>query len=551
MRLWLAIFALCGSVGGQSTARLEGRVVSQTGEPLGKVTVRLQTTAPGIGGQVTQYLEVSDNAGKFVFESVPPGRYALFPERTGFSRVRTGDATPTIALQAGEVKKDVEIKLIQRGVISGRITDQDGDPVFEAPVRALRVQYDGTRRYLTAYAEATSDDQENFRILNLEPGRYYPMADNPRPRANLGTAEHRGRSAQNVEILTYYPSSPDFGGALAVDVGAGAEVRGVNIRMVKARVFSIRGKTVDSRSGAPTVAHLGLIPKGTDLDRLNGKDEASASSDTGAFEFGGLRAGTYILQASPDTRGLTGRMEVTVANADVEGLVFALYPPPEITGTVRIEDGDLGVLQRPPDFAALNRRPTGAGPRIVLSTFDVGGPMEAAGQVAADGTFKIQNFTRSVYTVHVDLLPPGTYIKSIRFGGQDAMKTPLDLTAGTGGVLEVLLSQKVAEVNATVHGDATAGISVTMWSKSPTLIDPLFRRAFRTGPDGTVRLTDMPPGEYYVAAWETNPNLTIPDFLARFTGLATPIKLAENDKAMVDLTLIPKDKIAAEIAKLP
>jgi len=92
---------------------LEGRVVSQTGEPLGKVTVRLQTTAPGIGGQVTQYLEVSDNAGKFVFEEVPPGRYALFPERTGFSRPRTGEPT-TITLQAGEVKKDVEIKLIQR-----------------------------------------------------------------------------------------------------------------------------------------------------------------------------------------------------------------------------------------------------------------------------------------------------------------------------------------------------------------------------------------------------------------------------------------------------
>jgi len=166
-------------------------------------------------------------------------------------------------------------------------------------VQALRVQYDGTRRYLTAYAEATSDDQGNFRILNLEPGRYYPMADNPRPRANLGTAEHRGRSAQNVEILTFYPSSPDFGGALAVDVGAGAEVRGVQIRMVKARAFSIRGKTVDSRSGAPTVAHLGLIPKGTDLDRLNGKDEASASSDTGAFEFGGLPVRLLIRPLTP------------------------------------------------------------------------------------------------------------------------------------------------------------------------------------------------------------------------------------------------------------
>jgi len=61
------------------------------------------------------------------------------------------------------------------------------------------------------------------------------------------------------------------------------------------------------------------------------------------------------------------------------------------------------------------------------------------------------------------------------------------------------------------------------------------------------------PGEYYVAAWEEVDSnlLRYPDFLARFNDQATEVKVGESDKASVNLTLIPKDKIAAEVAKLP
>ena len=44
---------------------------------------------------------------------------------------------------------------------------------------------------------------------------------------------------------------------------------------------------------------------------------------------------------------LTGRVEVTVADANIDGLVLPLGPGPEITGTVRLEDGDIATLLKP------------------------------------------------------------------------------------------------------------------------------------------------------------------------------------------------------------
>ncbi len=158
MRLWLVGLALCGTVVAQSTARIEGHVVSQSGEPVRKATVRLQ------GGQPpTTYVEVSDGAGKFAIEALPPGRFTISASRAGFN----SPPNSTITLQAGQVKTDVEIKLVPLGVISGQVTDQDGDPVVGVYVSAMRVQYNGARRQLGGGAQAQTDDQGNFRILNI------------------------------------------------------------------------------------------------------------------------------------------------------------------------------------------------------------------------------------------------------------------------------------------------------------------------------------------------------------------------------------------------
>src|SRR5258708_5242158 len=106
MRRWIAVLVLGGSIAaGQSTGRIEGHVLSQSGEPVRKATVRLQGNAPSAAARSITYIEVSDAAGKFVFEELPPGRYTLAASRTGYTPPKSnGISYSSITLQAGQAK---------------------------------------------------------------------------------------------------------------------------------------------------------------------------------------------------------------------------------------------------------------------------------------------------------------------------------------------------------------------------------------------------------------------------------------------------------------
>ncbi len=68
---------------------------------------------------------------------------------------------------------------------------------------------------------------------------------------------------------------------------------------------------------------------------------------SGALEVRGLQAGTYVLNGRPQQTNVSpnaianyaGHQEITISESDVDGIVFALPDPLEITGTVRVESG--------------------------------------------------------------------------------------------------------------------------------------------------------------------------------------------------------------------
>ncbi len=235
--------------------RLEGRVVGVNGAPLRKANVHLQGSGAGV-----PVLQTTDDAGKFVFDNVAPGRYTLSADKIGFlaarygARTESGPAVPLI-LAAGDEKKNLEIKMTPQGVLMGRVIDQDGDPIPNAQIMVARYGYIGGRRALfptsvglssggTAGANAdpaaqvaaarallgggaqNTDDQGSFRIANLAPGRYYVSAD-PRPnRGILGMIAVQGRGgaptpAGPANVITYYPSALEPRDASPVDVTPG------------------------------------------------------------------------------------------------------------------------------------------------------------------------------------------------------------------------------------------------------------------------------------------------------------------------------------------
>jgi hypothetical protein len=558
----------------QKTARVEGTVLSLNGDLVRKATVRLQGTAGQPGQPATAYSESTDNRGKFVFEDVSPGRYTLSADKPGFVTTRYGARSNTspatqLNLTAGMDMKDLAIKMTPQGVIAGKVVDQDGDPVISVQVQAMRIAYTGGRKQLQPTSGTQTNDLGEYRLINLAPGRYFISATDNRRTIQTLAQERPGRAGtvQEGNITTYYPNGADVSSAVAVDVAAGSEMRGMDIRLLQAKVYSVRGKAVDA-SGIPPSAFLTLTRKesGGNLPAvLNGGGTSQLRPD-GTFEFRSIVSGTYVLQLAQASSvngnpaaDATGRLEVTVGDANVDDLVLPLVPHPEITGTVTLEDGDIATLAKPaqntPGVAAAGNAVRPQPGRLALTLFQTedgpGGALTA--QVKEDGTFRFSGVGLNKYALNAQ--PQGAYLKSARFGGQDVTHAPIDTTSGAGGTLELVLSSKVATITGSVQNEkaeASAGMTVTLWPKIPLTRPVEGVRAAFTDQNGGFKFQGLAPGDYYVAAWEElDPGLgQSAEFLSHFISEASAITLAEGGQESRDLKPVPADKVAVEIAKL-
>lgn len=544
------------------TSRVEGTVLGLNGDPVRKATVRLQTFGQTVRLPIT-YIETTDNGGKFAFDDVAPGRYTLSADKPGFVTARYGARSGTspgtqLTLTAGTEMKDLALKMTPQGVIAGKVIDQDGDPVASAQIQAMRFTYVRGRKQLQPAGGATTNDLGDYRLINLAPGRYYISATD-RPPAQFSPQERPGRAGAVREgnVATFYPNRADPSGAIAVEVAAGSEMRGIDIRLLQVKVYTVRGKVPDA-SGALTSTVVSLTRKEDDgsLPPFLIGGGATQLRPDGTFEFRNIVPGTYVLELTRviavntnqpnQPANLTGRVEVTVGDANIEDVVLPLSSGPAITGTVTLEDGDIAaLLKRAQNTLVFNLMAT----ESVLGGF-------ANAEVKDDGTFRFNNVGATKYALNMVILPQGTYLKSARFGGQDVTKALIDVTSGTGGTLDLVLSSKAATVTGSVQdekGQALAGMMVTLWPKIPDASPTGGAQLGFTDENGAFKYRGLAPGDYYVATWqELDPGLAqSAEFLSRFTSDASAITLAEGGQESRDLKPVPSDKILVETAKLP
>jgi protocatechuate 3,4-dioxygenase beta subunit len=561
-------------------ARITGSVIALNGEPVRKATMRLQGQPP------SSYTATTGDDGKFAFEDVAPGRYTLAAEKAGFVTQRYG-ARPSSAagaplvLMAGQELKDLAMRMTPQGILSGHVSDLDGDAVPNALVSLQRYTHVRGRRQLSSIATGQTNDQGDFRIPNLAPGRYYAYARDGRA---LTTSQTRA-ATQEINVMTYYPSAPDPAGATPLDLPAGGEMRGINIQLRRGRVYAIRGKTLDpAGGGSPGGFPVELTSKESASGASTRSQSASRPAD-GGFEFRNLPAGTYVLRARPgNVRGpngqvtssnFTGRTEVTIADASLENVVLPLTQGFEISGTVKMEDGDLKKLIAPlvassSPLATLdlladlqeavvraNATAGGAGGRLSVQLLEsyagtlTGLPTPA---LKEDGTFKFQGVGASTYLLNVTV-PDGTYVKSAKFGERDVLRSPMEVSGG--GTLAIVLSSKAGSVGGSVRDSKNqplGGYVVSLWPKIAELGSASGEiKTAVTDQNGAFQFPSLAPGDYYAAAWDDLETGLQQDaeFLAHFNGDASAVKVAESGQASVQPKVIPQDRLAAEIAKLP
>jgi 5-hydroxyisourate hydrolase-like protein (transthyretin family) len=212
-------------------------VHAQTGDPLNKVQVTLEPVDSK--DEKHRVSTVTDAKGLFELKQVEAGSYRLRGDRNGFM---TGKYRSTLKFDAGQVLKDLKLKLTPYSVLAGTVRDNDGEPLVHAGVEVSRVTMEFGRPSVQHSDYVMTDDLGQFRIVGVHPGRYYVSAEPP---------DGVGSTGHDLTIQTFYPGVGDVELARVVEVGAGSRVAGADPG------GTIRGLRIP-RPAAGIVSHHGI-----------------------------------------------------------------------------------------------------------------------------------------------------------------------------------------------------------------------------------------------------------------------------------------------------
>lgn len=540
----LLLLGCCAVGWAQTGATIEGRVVTTSGAPVRRATITLrfttgvqQMSGPNIASNATAE---SDGDGRFVFQNLSPGPAVVSASRSGYS-----EANQNVTLDAGQRMTDVTIKMARLGAIYGKVVDEYGDPFAHINVGLFRRVYENGWRWQQQYSGSTSPDG-TYAIGDLQQGRYY-----------IAGADmlYNGSPQGTRYIQTFYPSSTEPSGATAIDIGAETELRGIDIRMQRGRIFRVSGKLTSTE--ALQGASVSLVPRdNTTVNVVRPTGGVNIKDNTFAIER--VPEGAYWAIVQTQVRPkenetnrnptmVTGRELVTVAGRDVENVVIALGPGVEISGRVRI-DGTL-----PPT----NGKAQPVQPRITLQQTD-GNPV--TGQMTTvtqpDGTFTIKNISPGSYRAAASGVA-NAYLSSVRYEGQDVTWTPITIGSGGAGTIEMIFRTDGGKLSGSVRdekGDPMENVRVTLWAADSRIGYVMTASTDRAG---IYRYSTLPPGEYRVAVWDqktmtsgSNWPITAPEFLHLFDTSAASVRVEASGEQTQDLNVTPLGAMEAALARL-
>jgi hypothetical protein len=587
----------------QAKARIEGIIVSAgTGEPI--AGAQLTVTSAGVltdytklTGQIisdeqafaegyragTQIsaptpLPTTDAQGRFNVENLNAGSYRISVVAGGYVRQEYGGRLPgstgsVITLNDGQSLKDLMIRMTPTSTISGLVRSQTGKPAVDVPVQLLRATFNASGQRVTqTVATARTDDRGEYRLYWVAPGHYFLSAGTSSSVGPRGGGAVTGRPTADsaptaTYSMTFYPGVPELSAASIIEVVPDTPVT-TDFIVSERSLYKVSGRIVDSSTGKPPASViLSLVYR-----NLTGGTDSFASGSsydqiTGNFEMRNVSPGTLNVQAAinqlvslgpgappPDsvqriavTTGTpipfatysstivaSGRAPVTVTNADVAGVVVNVTPALSVKGKLTVDGpsraGDLTSLR-----VQLRRSING----VITSETQI--PVAAA--IAADGTFMVNGVLPGEYRFTMSPTQANYYIKEVRFGGTEALNTPIDISAGATEMLEVVLSPRVAEIEGTItdgKGQPIEGIQAVLVPDAHRDRSELFR-AVTTGPNGRFTIRGVPPGDYKVFAWESIEAFGYydPELLKRDEAKGQRIKIQESDKVTVSVKLIP------------
>jgi protocatechuate 3,4-dioxygenase beta subunit len=560
----------------EGTGTISGRVLTaDTGRPVKRARVAVSGGAAG-GGR-SGGSAVTDDQGRYAIAGLPAGNYNITASKAGFVDAIYGQRRPLqpgapFTLADAQAATNVDLRLIRGGVITGRVADEDGEPLARALVTVQRYQYVRGERQLTAAGGDQTDDRGQFRVFGLPPGDYYVSASTSGLGELLGRGMQQlaagalgalgGRGGRGLGALggfdqpettgyapTYYPGVVSPTEAAKITLGPGQEAIGIDFQVQLVPLATVSGIV----AGAAEMATVTLVTqdgRGA-AGPLGGQTFVGRAMADGGFVIANVPPGRYTAIARSGGRSgdpRTAMQTVVVNGQNIEGLTLMLLPGVTLSGNITVESSGTAA---PSDYSVFrvdvpeaDPLPGGGGGGRGGGR---GGPFGGSDRVEKNGSFTITGLQPGRHLVRVT--GGGTQnggqwtLKSVLVGGTDVADLPFEIKPGQNvDNVTVVLTDRGTDLSGTVRDAQNAGsaaITVIAFSTDPQYWRAQSRRisTSRTGATGAYHIRGLPAGDYYVLATEDveQGEWFDPAYLDSVKDKATHVTLQEGDTKTLDL----------------
>ena len=559
----LAAFAAAQEQASQKqTCGISGTVVRADGsQPIAKAKVRLRVRTEEKDAdqdEANERSSVTEADGTFHFDGITCTRYALEAERTGYLPIRFGDRSffsggAPIRLTAGQKLSGITLHMVASAVITGKVTDGDGEPASNISVSALRpYRFRGKRQTVPAALEKTNDLGE-YRLHDLAPGKYYVRAGGEDRGGAFGFSIRQFQEPEPapaaavqpkfVDTATYYSGTAQMEQATPIELRAGDEIH-IDLSLLRVPAVKVRGRVVGG--GRQTMLFIsgrgGLEPM-----------QAPVKSD-GTFELAQIAAGSYTISAVsvPDnisdvgdafSKMKKGSVRVTVGNNDLDGVVINLALAGQVTMRGQFSGLQNGADYRKIMIAAVSDK--------VGDDDDLFGEMMGEGGMSyailkQDGSFEMKGLKPGVYRVAVQATDPKLrdyFVQSMTSAGADVLASGLRITGAAPQPLLVTISNAGAQLEGSVvdaKSQPQVGVTVVAVPAPEYRKQPDLFQTETTDQNGHFAFRGLRPGDYTVLALDglQGEEYQDPEFLAQYESRGAKVKLRERETGSAQLTLI-------------
>jgi hypothetical protein len=438
-----------GVKGAQLLATLASPASPQAAGAPGMASVTPMVPAVRDGGRGTapQKQARTGLGGVATFAELPAGTYVIGVDLPAGFVTR---AAPERVEVAEGAQAAVTIKVVRGGVVTGRVLDEDGDPVIGATVSAFRLSRLGGRAATSNYGTQPTNDLGGYRIWGLAAGDYVISAHFD----GRETPSGGGGVTADGYLATYFPGVVAFDASRPVQARAGQETGGVDIQLTRGKLGAVSGRVVDAAGGTSGAGGSAQIFPRTTNPTFSMR--GSSIRPDGTFLIPNVPAGDYYVYAATSPgRAQNAVREAGYAPVTVNGeevpVVIQTNVGATVSGRVVLEGTPPAQAGAPGSTGRQGQiRVTARPASDVARTFPTGDQSSAT--VRPDGSFTLTGLRGPT---QFSATSGRAALKEVRRGASDISGHPLELL-GTERVddLVIVMTYDTGGIQGSVEDDS-------------------------------------------------------------------------------------------------